>query len=145
MKQPAYLLVTTGAAVAVWVLGPRRFRERAINWLDALGLAAYAVFGAAKATAAGVHPISATAMGVLTAAFGGVFRDVLAGEPSILLRREIYITAALLGATVFVILQALGLPTLYASLAGFTAGFGLRACALVFGLGLPGFKGRDEV
>jgi uncharacterized membrane protein YeiH len=142
--QPAYLLVTTLAAVAVWVLGPRRFRERAINWLDALGLAGYAVFGAAKATAVGVHPASAVAMGVLTAAFGGVFRDVLAGEPSILLRREIYITAALLAAVVFVGLQAAGLPTLPAGVAGFAAGFGLRACALVFGLAWPGFKPRDE-
>jgi len=141
VRRPAYLIVTLVAAVAVWVLGPGRFRERALVWLDALGLAAYCVLGAAKATAAGVPAVSATAMGVLTAAFGGVIRDVMAGEPSILLRRELYVTPALLGARVFASLQTLGLATLYASLAGFTAAFGLRACALAFGWALPAFKG----
>jgi uncharacterized membrane protein YeiH len=141
VQRPAYLIVTLVAAVAVWVLGPGRLRERALVWLDALGLAAYCVLGAAKATAAGVPAVSATAMGVLTAAFGGVIRDVMAGEPSILLRRELYVTPALLGASVFAGLQTLGLATLYASLAGFAAAFGLRACALTFGWAWPAFKG----
>ena len=141
IQRPAYLIVTLVAAVAVWVLGPGRFRERALVWFDALGLAAYCVLGAAKATAAGVPAVSAAAMGVLTAAFGGVIRDVMAGEPSILLRRELYVTPALLGASVFASLQTLGLATLYASLAGFAAAFGLRACALAFGWALPAFKG----
>ncbi len=144
VARPGYLIVTLVAAVAVWVLGPRPFRERAIAWLDALGMAAYAVVGAAKATAAGVPPLSATAMGVLTAAFGGIIRDVLAGEPSILLRREIYLTAALLGAAVFVLSQWAGLSSLAAGLAGFAAAFALRAGALVFNWSLPSFRGRDD-
>jgi uncharacterized membrane protein YeiH len=142
--RPDYLIVTLIAAVAVWVFGPRRFRERAFVWLDALGMSAYAVFGAAKATAVGVPPLAATAMGVLTAAFGGIIRDVLAGEPSVLLRKEIYITAALLGATVFVALEWLAVPTLYASLAGFISAFGLRACAIAFGWSLPAFRAGER-
>lgn len=143
VQRPAYLIVTLIAAIAIWVLGPGRFRERALVWLDALGMAAYAVFGAAKAIEAGVPPVSATAMGVLTAAFGGVIRDVLAGEPSVLLRKEIYITAALLGASVFVISQSLGLSTLAASLIGFVAAFALRAGAILFKWSLPAFRGCD--
>lgn len=144
VQRPDYLIVTLIAAVAIWVLGPGRFRERALVWLDALGMAAYAVFGAAKAVDAGVPAVSATAMGVLTAAFGGVIRDVLAGEPSVLLRKEIYITAALLGATVFVVTSVLGLAIMPASLLGFAAAFVLRACAIVFGWSLPAFRARGE-
>ena len=66
-------------------------------------------------------------MGVLTATFGGIIRDVLADEPSVLLRREIYVTAALLGAAVFVGLHLLGVAPLMAGLAGFAAALALRA------------------
>ena len=83
-------------------------------------------------------------MGVLTTAFGGVIRDVLAEEPNLLLRREIYITAALLGASVFAVLKLLGVAFWPAGLAGFVAAFGLRAAALKFGWSLPGFAGEDE-
>jgi len=142
VQRPAYLVVALAAAVAVWVFGWGRWRERVLTWLDALGLAAYAVVGAAKATSLGAPPLSAVVMGVLTATFGGVIRDVLAHEPSVLLRREIYVTAALAGAVVFVALQTLGVALLPAGLAGFAAAFVLRATAIVFGLALPGFPGR---
>ena len=73
--------------------GRGRGCSAALLWLDALGLAAYAIVGAAKAAAYGVPPVVCVLMGALTATFGGVLRDVLAGEPSVLLRREITITA----------------------------------------------------
>ena len=73
-----------------------------------------------------------------------ITRDVLAEEPNLLLRREIYITAALLGASVFAVLKLLGAPFWPAGLAGFVAAFGLRACAIKFGWSLPGFAGEEE-
>lgn len=139
VMRPGYLIVSLAVAIGVWVVGERTWRMGALLWLDALGLAAYAVVGAAKALSLGVHPVTATVMGVLTAAFGGIIRDVLAGEPSVLLRREIYITAALLGATVFVALASLGLDRLLAGAIGFVAGFALRAAALRWGWSLPAF------
>jgi uncharacterized membrane protein YeiH len=78
-------------------------------------------------------------MGVLTATFGGIVRDVLAGEPSVLLRREVYVSAAVLGAGVFVALTVVGLADLPAALIGFAAALGLRGCAIVFRWALPGF------
>jgi uncharacterized membrane protein YeiH len=140
--RPAYVIATLAAALAVWVFGWGRRGERILNWLDALGMAAYAVVGALKALSLGVPPFSAVVMGVLTATFGGVIRDVLAAEPSVLLRRELYVTAALVGAAAFVILQRLGVPILTASLAGFALAFATRAGAIVFRWTLPGFPGR---
>src|SRR5438270_7779882 len=76
--KPDYVIACLGAAAAVWILGPRRFRGRILTWLDAIGMAAYAVVGALKATSLGVTQFTAVVMGVLTATFGGVIRDVLA-------------------------------------------------------------------
>ena len=80
------LLICFGAALAVWLLPARLWKGRALLWLDAAGLAAFSAYGAAKGLAFDLAPIPAIAMGVLTGCLGGIIRDVLAGEPSILMR-----------------------------------------------------------
>lgn len=139
---PAYLGIGLAAAVAVWFAAPHLERAKALTWLDAVGLAAYAVIGAGKALALGVNPLVSVAMGVLTASFGGVLRDVLAGQPSALLKREITISAALLAAAGFVALEAWGVPPGIAGVAGAVAGFGLRAGAIHYGWALPAFGAK---
>ena len=136
-----YVAVCIAASVAVWLLGSRPWRFRALLWLDAFGLAAYGVLGAAKAGAYDVAPLICIVMGALTACFGGVVRDLLAGQPSILLRREVTVSAALLAATVFVVARALGLEAWPAALIAVPCGFALRAGALVWGWSLPAFPG----
>lgn len=140
--RPEYIVVCLVGALAIWVLGWGQGRERLLLWLDALGMAAYAVVGALKATSLGVPPVSAVIMGVLTSTFGGVIRDVLAHEPSILLRRELYVTPALIGASVFAALHAFGLPPIVSGTMGFLAAFAVRAGAILFGWQMPGFPGR---
>jgi len=136
-----YIAICLAASVAVWLVGARPWRFRALLWLDAIGLAAYGVMGAAKAGAFGIAPLICIVMGALTACFGGVVRDLLAGEPSILLRREITVSAALLAATVFVVARVLGLDVWPAAIVGAVLGFGLRAGALAWGWSLPAFPG----
>src|SRR6478609_2760719 len=92
VRTNATLLICIGAAVLVWFISRRRFAGNALLWFDAAGMAAYAAYGAAKALSYGVAPVPAFAMGVLTACIGGIIRDVLAGEPSVLMRRELYVT-----------------------------------------------------
>jgi uncharacterized membrane protein YeiH len=128
-----------GVAILVWVAGERAWRNSALLWLDAVGLAAYAAIGAAKGLTYGVAPPVAVTMGVLTATFGGILRDVLAGEPSVLLRREIYMTAALLSAVVYVGLRGLAVDPFVCGAAAFVSGFALRAGAIAFDWQLPGF------
>ena len=144
VRDSGYFAASILAAAAVWVLGSRPGLFAALLWLDALGLAAYAVIGAAKAAAFGVPPLVCVVMGALTATFGGVLRDVLAGEPSVLLRREITVSAALVAAGVFIALVWAGLESWVAAGAGFAAGFGLRAGALRYGWSLPGFRDREK-
>ncbi|MFN4040488.1 MAG: trimeric intracellular cation channel family protein [Brevundimonas sp.] len=136
-----YIAVCLVAAAAVWVTGNRTWRFRALLWLDALGLAAYGVMGAAKAAAFGVSPLICIVMGALTATFGGIVRDLLAGQPSVLLRREITISAGIVAAATFVGLKTLGVPSWPAAFAGTGLGFALRAGALTWGWSLPSFPG----
>ena len=136
------LTVLDYAAVAVWVLGWGQGRDRLLLWLDALGMAAYASVGALKAISLGAPPFSAVIMGVLTATFGGVIRDVLAHQPSVLLRRELYVTPALLGAAVFVGLHQIDMPLVVSGGLGFLTAFAVRAGAILFGWQMPGFPGR---
>jgi uncharacterized membrane protein YeiH len=134
---PAACLAT---ALAVWVTPARLWRPRALDWFDAVGLAVYAVFGAWKALSFGIAPLTATMMGVITACVGGIIRDVLAGEPSILLRPEIYVTAAALAALLFTGLVWAGVPIPAAAIAGTLAGFALRALAITRGLAILSYK-----
>lgn len=90
---PTYLLVCVAVALIVFVLSHRiESRYRLLLWLDAMGLSAYCVMGAAKGLAATGSPTVAITTGVLTASFGGILRDLLANEPSVLLRPEVYVT-----------------------------------------------------
>jgi uncharacterized membrane protein YeiH len=79
-------------------------------------------------------------MGVLTACLGGIVRDVLAGETSILMRPELYVTAAALAAVLMVGLLLAGLGATPAGLIAALAGFALRAAALRFGWKLPAYR-----
>src|SRR6185437_4489949 len=134
------LLICIAAALLAWFASRRWFAGRALLWFDAAGLAAYATYGAAKALGYGIAPVPAFAMGVMTACVGGIIRDVLAGEPSILMRPELYVTAAALTAGLFVGLSLAGLAPSLAAAIAFAAGFALRGLAIARGLSLPAYK-----
>jgi len=78
--------------------------------------------------------------GVLTACFGGIVRDVLAGEPTILMRKELYVTPAVLAASLFVALNLIGAPLLVGAAVATIAGFALRGGAMIWGWSLPAYE-----
>ena len=144
IQNPGYILACLISAALVWFLWRPDWRFRAVLWFDALGMAGYSVLGAAKSLSLGIHPASAIVMGVLTAAFGRILRDLLAEEPNLLLRREIYITAALAGAVAFVLLRLLQIDFWASAMIGFTFAFVLRAGAIYYGWRLPAFAGKHS-
>lgn len=135
------IAICLAVTLAVWLTPQRWWSDKALDWFDAVGLAAYAVYGAGKALAFGIPPLPAAMMGVVTACMGGIIRDVVAGVPSIILRPELYVTAAALASGSFVALTLAGLPEPWPALAGVAAGFTLRALAIGRGLKLPGYRG----
>ncbi|MFB9953124.1 trimeric intracellular cation channel family protein [Rhizobium puerariae] len=140
---PTYILICVTAGIFVFCTAHRvEWRYRLLIWLDAVGLAAYSVLGAAKGLAATDSPTIAIVAGTLTAAFGGILRDLLANEPSVLLRPEIYITAALAGAGGFTAAHALDLPLQVSSGFGVIVAFALRGGAIHYGWTLPRYRPR---
>lgn len=140
VMDPGYVVVCTIVAVLIWLTRGRGVPGQALLWLDAIGLCVYAVVGAAKTLALGLSPVVCVVMGVLTATFGGIIRDVLANEPSILLRRELYISAALVSASIFIVLRTLGVDWTGATAIAVTLGFIVRAGAIAWKWRLPAFE-----
>jgi len=134
------LLICIAAALIVWFAPLRIWGGSGLVWFDAVGLAAYATYGTAKGLAFGAAPLPAFAMGVLTACAGGIIRDLLADEPSILLRPELYVTAAALSAGLMVLLTLAGAPAPLAAAVAAAAGFALRGLAIAKGWSLPTYR-----
>lgn len=138
IERPAYLVVCVGLSLLLFFTAHLVWnRLRWILWLDAAGLALFATVGAERAVQSGAAPIVAVTMGAITACVGGILRDTLSQEKSIIFSREIYVTAALVAALTYVLLQRADVPREIAIVAGIAAGFGLRAGALHWGWALP--------
>ena len=140
VHSPLAVYICIGAsALTYFSVDLYRKRDAWILWTDAIGLAVFAVMGAQTAMAHEVPPMIAVVMGVMTATFGGLMRDVLCAEVLTLMRPEIYISCALSGAVTYVVLHQLGVTDSIAAGIAFIAGFGLRAAAIHFRLPLPRF------
>ena len=137
LAAPGYLYVCAGAAALVWFLGAGPRRRATLLILDASGVSAFAVVGALIAREEGVAAPIAVVMGILTATCGGILRDVLAGERAVLVRKDVYVTVALLSAVVFVVAVELGVAAVPAAVAGAATGLVLRVLAITFTWQLP--------
>ncbi|MFC3213888.1 trimeric intracellular cation channel family protein [Novosphingobium panipatense] len=144
VHDPLVAPVCLAVALLAWFTPVRWWRGKILEWADALGLAVYAVFGTIKALHWGVPPVPAVLMGVITGCIGGIVRDVLAGQPSILMRPELYVTAAALAASLASLGIALGLSAQLTWAIAVLAGFSLRGAAIHWSLGLPAHQGDDD-
>lgn len=138
-------LLGTASTAAVVTFFAARFFEMPRNLLlvaDAFALALITMIGARKALGFDVAPSVAVAMGVISGVAGGIVRDVLTGEIPLVLRPQIYLyaTAAMLGATVFVLMTQGGQPPQVALLTGATVTLALRLAAIRWKLRLPVFN-----
>lgn len=140
VENSAYLLIVVGVGTALFFTARLvEYRYRLLLWLDAAGLAAYSALGAHIGLEAGGGPFVAIVTGVMTASFGGLLRDIASGEPSVLMRREIYVTAALCGAGCYTLLASAGLDAAPAAAIAVALAFVVRSGALAFGWTLPGY------
>jgi uncharacterized membrane protein YeiH len=143
VRDPWVAPVCLVVALLTWFTPRKWWEGQLLEWADAAGLAAYAVLGTAKALAFGLPPVPAVLMGIITGCVGGIIRDVIAGRPSIIMRPELYVTAAALSATLCAIGQLMALPREFALSGAALAGFALRGWAIHSGLALPAYD-RDR-
>lgn len=138
IEDTRYLWVCIGCSVATWFQAPLlNSLHRVLLWADAIGLALFSVLGSMKALTFGAPPVVAVVLGVMTATFGSLIRDTLLNQQPVLLDPEIYVTAALLGAVSYVVLQSLEITSSLAMPAAIALAFLLRASAILFDLRLP--------
>jgi uncharacterized membrane protein YeiH len=104
---------------------------------DALGLALFSLSGAQVAEAAQCPPLIVVMLGTMTGVTGGVLRDVITAQVPLILRRDLYATAAITGVTLYLVLQALGLSRDLAFGAGMFVVVALRLVAIRWSLHLP--------
>ncbi|MEM7729374.1 MAG: trimeric intracellular cation channel family protein [Pseudomonadota bacterium] len=132
----ALLMVLLGAVLS-WLFANRLDGFKPIRWADAVGLALFAVAGSAKAIELGHTVTIAVIMGGVTASAGGLLRDIVANREPLLLKQDIYATAALLGGLGYALSDQAGLSFELSTLVGFSLAFAVRACAIRFGWSLP--------
>ena len=145
VRDPSDVIVCTTVALLAWTLAYLRpgvlegwAGRKLLIWADAAGLSLFAVVGTLKGLDAAAPVLSAVALGAMTATFGGILRDILAGDrPIVLWSRDFYVTAATAGAAMTALLVGLGLSAPVVMLGGLAAGFGLRAGSLLFGWSFP--------
>lgn len=106
---------------------------RILIWSDAVGLSVFCVSGAQVALAQGASTTVTVVMAAITCAGGGILRDMMVNQVPLVLRGDLYMTPALIGAGAYIWLAGpLGAPA--ATAAGFATCLGIRAAAIVFGL-----------
>ena len=138
IADPTYLLVICGATVATLLyVRVRPPPGNALLFADALGLALFAISGAQIAEAQALAPLIVVLMGTITGVAGGVLRDVLCAEIPLILRRDVYATAAVAGVSVYSLAEIAGAPRPWPACAGMLVIVVLRFAAIQWGLHLP--------
>jgi uncharacterized membrane protein YeiH len=138
MSDPLYLTVILVVAVVTMVyVRWRRPPLRALAVADAFGLGLFTISGAQIAEHAGMSALIVILLATMTAVAGGVLRDVLSAEVPLILRRDIYATAAVCGAAVYLLAQHLALSEATQVVTGVSVVVALRLSAIVWGLQLP--------
>lgn len=146
IADPSYLLVILiGAALTVVYVRFRRPPYRVLLIADALGLGFFTIFGAQVAEAKELPAVIVILMGAITGAAGGLFRDVLSAEVPLLLRKgELYATASIIGAAMYLLVQAIHCPRPLSAIIGAAVVIGLRLAAIRWQLVLPTFRAPGD-
>ncbi|MBA6223641.1 MULTISPECIES: trimeric intracellular cation channel family protein [unclassified Colwellia] len=141
VENPVYLYVILATALLtiIFIRCPKRIPKRLLLVSDAFGLALFAVLGTEKALSLGAAVPVAIVMGTMSAVAGGMIRDVLCNVIPMILRKEIYATAAILGGTLYTLLLYVDLPQHIAIIGSIMGALSLRLAAIYWRVTLPAF------
>src|SRR5580692_563459 len=132
-----------GAAMVFFLNRPvERHMDGSIVILDAAGLSLFAIVGTRKALVYGMNPLVAVLLGTISGVGGGTIRDVLLAQVPMVLRADVYATAALAGAVVMAVTYRVGMPRVWAGAVGGAICFCLRVVSVWGHWNLPRVLGR---
>ena len=139
-----YVILATALLTIAFIRCPKRIPKRFLLVSDAFGLALFAVLGTEKALSLGAAIPVAIVMGMMTGVAGGMIRDVLCNVIPMILRQEIYATAAILGGALFTGFSYLDLPEHIAIIGAILGALALRLAAIYWRVTLPAFQIIDQ-
>lgn len=132
--------ILAGAVVAYLFFKSLARLTRTLLVFDTLGISFFTILGVEKALSLGVRPEIAAIMGMFSAIMGGVIRDVLTNETPVLFRKEIYATACLMGAILYLVLYRFDVDRNINLLISTGIILIIRFVAVKYHLALPNFK-----
>ncbi|WP_299668305.1 trimeric intracellular cation channel family protein [uncultured Psychromonas sp.] len=139
-----YVIVATAILSLIWLQRIHRFPAYLLPIFDAFGLAIFTIIGAQKALMFGFSGPVAIVMGCITGVVGGMIRDILSGQIPFVLQKEIYATASMLGATLYVLCDYIELGPIFSMAVAMLGTLSLRLCAIYYHLSLPVFSNDRE-
>lgn len=111
MKNSNYLLIILAAIICAYLFKNYIMKLRKSMFVfDTVGIGVFTILGIQKTLDAGLDAPIAIMMGIVSAVFGGIVRDVLCNEVPLIFRREIYASACLAGGIVFIAMTKIDLP-----------------------------------
>ena len=144
MQNEIWIWLLAGLAILTQFLVKARNIElsaKAIDWPDAIGLGVFAASGTQIALDLGNSPLIASIMGVITAAFGGLIRDVLIAQiPGLVNDHQLYASLAFVGGLFIWLLQYLNVDNTVAALIGAITIIVVRILAIRLGWKLPAWR-----
>lgn len=146
MSQPSYLVVTALALLFVIVFGKWVVKlEYTFFIFDAIGLGLFTVVGIDKALSLDFPMWIAISMGMITGSVGGLIRDVLINQVPLILRKDIYAIASILGGLVFYACMKMGVPPVTTQIVSVASVIIIRIVAVRYHIGLPVLKDKEGV
>lgn len=140
-KDETYLYISIIVSLVVFFFHRRLdFIQHPLLYFDAVGLGTFVVIGTSKALSFEMGFLGAVLMGVMTATAGGVTRDVLANQVPLILQKEVYASACLVGAVLLVVLHRLNFPAGPATLLAALVVIAVRLLAIRYNWSLPRAK-----
>lgn len=140
-KDETYLYISIIVSLVVFFFHRRLdFIQHPLLYFDAVGLGTFVVIGTSKALSFEMGFLGAVLMGVMTATAGGVTRDVLANQVPLILQKEVYASACLVGAVLLVVLHRLNFPAGPATLLAALVVIAVRLLAIRYNWALPRAK-----
>lgn len=132
-------IIAIAAGIILMVVFRRQLHKipKILLVFDSIGIAIYTIIGMEKALSLNVAPLAAVIMGLFTAVMGGVIRDTLINEIPQIFRKEIYATACIAGALVYLVLKYTSLPDIWCALISIITIIGIRLTAVKFKWSLP--------
>lgn len=139
MRDLVYVWTILGAVVlAILFRNKLKYMRTSLFLFDTIGIGLYTMVGIEKGLNAGLLPVICIALGILTASFGGVIRDILCNEIPVIFRKEIYATACMIGGAGYFVLRQLPMSNEYAYVFAILIVIAVRLLAVKFKIALPG-------